>query len=127
MALTKGDILAKAKAQPLPPEPLDVETLGGAVFVARMSARAADADARDVKAAPEDLVRGTILAHAVTDADGRRLFTLADVPALADLPVAAVDPVVDLFAEVNGLREKKPSPTTSGSSSASPLPSASGT
>ena len=125
MALTKGEILAKAK--PLPPVPHDEPALGGLLHVARMSARDADAYARDMKAAPEDLVRGTILAHALTDADGRRLFTLADAPALAELPALAADPVVDLFAEVNGLGAKKPSATTSGSSSASPSPSASGT
>lgn len=125
MALTKDDILSRAKT--LPPEPLDVPALGGTVYVARMTARAADEYARDMKGAADTLVRGTILAHAVVDASGRRLFAQADAAALAELPSAAADAVADKFSEVNDLGEKKPSPTTSGSSSASPSPSASGT
>jgi hypothetical protein len=125
MALSKADIL-KAAA-PLPPVPLVGPELGGAVFVARMSARGADEYARDVKAAADGEVRGTILAHALVGEDGRRLFATADARALGDLPKAVADAVADAFSEANGLDAKKPSPTTSGSSSASPSPSGSGT
>lgn len=125
MTATKQSILS-ARSAKLAPAQVEVPELGGVVHVARMTARQTDAYNRDMRAAADDLARATIFAHAVVDPDGTRLFTLADVPALADLPNAAVEPVVDAFAEVNGLG-KKPSTGTSGSSSASPSPSASGT
>ena len=124
-AATKASILAARAA--LAPVPLEVPELGGTVHVARLTARQADQYAREVKAAGEDLTRAAILSNALVTEAGERLFGPADVPALADLPNAAAEPVVDLFGEVNGMGTKKASPTTSSSTSASPSPSASGT
>ena len=105
MALSKSDILSAAK--PLPPEPLEVEALGGTVYVARLSAKGADEYARDLKTAADEHVRGTILAHALVSEAGVRLFAVADAPALAELPKPVADAVCDTFSDVNELNPKK--------------------
>ncbi len=103
--LTKSDFLARFT----PPKPESVPIPGaGDVLIARMNARAADEYAKDLKAAADDLARGTILTHAVVDESGKRLFATADAATLADLlgkPVA--DLIIDEFADLNELNGKK--------------------
>jgi hypothetical protein len=59
-------------------------------------------------------------AFCIRDAEGRRIFTDTDAPALARKSVAAVNRVIEAFNRINGFAEDpaKNSPTTPASASA---------
>lgn len=91
-AATRDSILAATKA--LRPVAVEVADLGGLVHVRRLSvggmARYLDLTRRDPARAPL-----AMLSDALCDADGKRLFTPDDEPALADLPAETVQAILE--------------------------------
>jgi len=103
--LDRAAILSARKS--LQPQEVPCPDLGGRVFVLRMTAGQVDQYMEAVRQADKSLTRGTVLAFALTDESGTRLFTDKDAPALAELPAATVEPIVDEFFRVNGLTPRK--------------------
>lgn len=85
--LTRDDLLAPIE---LPREPVALPGLG-TVWV-----RAVTAEEREVwESAAKHRIRATLVALAACDAEGRTLFTLADVPALAARASSVLLPVFE--------------------------------
>ena len=101
-ALAKSDILAHgtdpAKFKPVP---VTVEELGGEVLVRKLDNAQADEYEAALRKADDDKSRGTILAHAMCDESGRRIFLDADIPDLCKFDAAASGAIIEGFREAN--------------------------
>lgn len=107
MVLTRDEILA---AQDIRMETVEVPEWGGAVIVRSLTA--AERDAFDLAATVEQngrrvvnfaQLRARLVAMAVVDEQGKRLFSDADVEALAAKSGAAVGRVYDVAQRLAGL------------------------
>lgn len=107
-ALAKSDILAHGTdAAKFTPVPVHVEELGGEVLVRKM--RNTEADEYEVALSKCDhaKARGTILAYALCDESGRRLFLDESVGDLGQMSASATDAIIVAFREANkGARPK---------------------
>ena len=98
--LTGAAILA---ANDLPHEDVEVPEWGGTVRVRAMSAGAAEAFYRQLDKNPQASARAGWIALCAVDADGKPLFSQADIPRLDDKSNQAVQRVWDVVARLNGL------------------------
>lgn len=107
MLLTKEQILA---ADDLPTKEVPVPEWGGSVFVRTMTGIERDAmEAEAIVMRGESVemnrenTRGRLLARAICDAGGNRLFTDADAPALGKKSGAALSRLYDVASKLNRL------------------------
>src|SRR5438270_806435 len=96
LLLQKRDLARKEVAVP---------GLDGSVFVRNMTA--GERDRFEQIAGPAEKqgrrnYRALIVAFSACDEAGARLFTEADLPALAEQSVTVIDPIAEAAAEVNG-------------------------
>lgn len=103
LALTREQFLAPAAPRL---DSVDVPELGGVVHLRALTAGERDAfEAEHVRRKERDF-RARLVAATACDADGVRLFTPADVPALSDLPATTLDPIVKAAVKLNGLSDE---------------------
>lgn len=102
MALTRDQFFV---AVPPKLDSVDVPQLGGQVMLRELTAGERDAfEAAHVKNKERDF-RARIVAATVCDADGARIFSAGDVPALSNLPATTLDPVFKAAVKINGLSD----------------------
>lgn len=100
--LTRDQILSAAT---LPTEVVSVPEWGGDVLVSTMSGAARDEWEQSLVTGNKRLenVRAKLVAAVLVDADGKRLFTAADIAGLGRLSSAALDRVAKVAQRLNGL------------------------
>lgn len=109
--LTREDILRLAEVPP-PVEAVDCPALGGRVCVRGLTCKEADAyqasnmrfDSKG-RVVQQPNARGRLLALALCDERGKRLFTDDDAGMLGDIPAAAVQPALDRARALNGMAD----------------------
>lgn len=108
-ALSREELLAP---RTLKREVIEVPELGGTVIVSELSATERDAFEascikRKGKKTEPDLVnlRAKLLAQALRDATGARLFADTDVPAIGQWPASAANPLFEVAMRLSGLNE----------------------
>lgn len=82
-------------------EPVDVPEWGCTVYVPVLSLEEMQESIEMEKASKNGFA--TTAVNAIRDAEGRRVFTIADVPALAKKSMAAVSRINLKFNQINGL------------------------
>lgn len=102
MSLDRSAIL---HAGAIAPVPVEVPEWGGTVYVRPISG--AERDAFELAITPPhgrlENIRARLVALCACDAQGARLFTDADVPALGALPAVALERVALVARRVNAL------------------------
>ncbi len=102
MPLSKPDLIAHGTdLGRLKPVAVHLEELGGDVLVRRLTNGEADAYAKALRDAPDDKARAVVLAHAVCDETGKRLFNDADLGDLDRFSQATSDGIIAAFREAN--------------------------
>ena len=98
MSLTREQILGQSPRT----TPVDLPELGGSVFVRQMTARErlqflqrAESD--------RETTGAWLVATLTVDADGKPVFTQADVEALQDQPFGTIDRIAEAVLKLNGL------------------------
>lgn len=102
MSLLSRDAILAAADRPLKTVP--VPEWGGDVLIQTMDGRTR-AQYEDATDGPYELLRATLIAMCVVDADGRPLFTAADVQALNDKSGAVLDRIFRAITRHNRLRK----------------------
>jgi hypothetical protein len=128
MMLTREALLAAA----LPTEDVHVPELGGVVRVVGMTARERDNWDRFLIAAsngqPAGMMpdfRANLIIRTVRDEAGARLFSDADLEAVAALPCTVLDRLIPVAARLSGLGRSLESEPRSGSTQPDALPTSS--
>lgn len=97
------DRLAFLAARKLPVE--IVSTVTGDVHVHSLTAGEKDEYDLAVQQDPGKRFRARLVQMTARDADGRHLFTPEDLDALAELPVAAIEPLFEAAIRVNRMSD----------------------
>lgn len=101
MSSIKEQILAAKDARL---DPMDVPEWGCTVYLPVVTVE----DMEGFKTADGPFATARMAAFVIRDADGRRVFTDDDVPALAKKSVMAVKRVVEAFNKLNGFDAEDP-------------------
>jgi hypothetical protein len=106
--LTKDQILSAAD---LPKSELEVPEWGGSVNVRTLTAAEREKWEERVQSSkavnPEFNVRGSLLALCIVDNEGKQLFSIVEIPALAKKSAAATDRVFDECCRLNRIGADK--------------------
>ncbi len=104
--LSAGDVRGLAKKSH-PPIEVEVPEWGGSVMVRKLSVADLDRYYAAVKDVNTERSRATVLAQALCDASGNRLFGDNDAGNLVDLDAAGAERVVDAFFAANGIGARR--------------------
>lgn len=106
-SLTADKILARIQPH-YAPVSVEMPEWGGTVHVRKLSSTDLDRYYESLKGSPADRVRGLILATAICDANGIRLYSDSDAKQLAGLPALESERIVDAFFAANGIGSRGP-------------------
>ena len=101
-ALDRAALLALAQKPPRR-EPVEVPELGGTVYVRVMTCGEKDAFEETHARQKFKNFRARYIVATVAGEDGSLLFTAADVAAVGNLPIDAVDRIYAAASKINGL------------------------
>jgi hypothetical protein len=101
------DFQAVCVANPLPSAVPNIQVNGKPVYVARLTAAGLDAYYKELQSVPEDIYRAGLLAFAIRDKFGKRIFGPDHLHMLAETPSEIAVPISEHFLEVNGMSGRR--------------------